>query len=84
MTASAMNLQIRDKKTRELAQRIAERRNICLTAAVLEALQAEYERASGTQSLAERAGAIADELAALAGPGGREMGQAQIDEMWGG
>jgi antitoxin VapB len=46
-------------------------------------LEAEYRRVAAEKSLAERLGAIADELAALAGPGGRDMTKDEIDAMWG-
>ncbi|MBU6418417.1 MAG: type II toxin-antitoxin system VapB family antitoxin [Proteobacteria bacterium] len=78
-----MNLQIRDPRARELAKRIAERRHISMTEAVVEALEAEYRRVAAERSLAERLGALADELAAMAKPGGRDMTQEEIDEMWG-
>ena len=78
-----MNLQIRDPRARELARRIAQRRQISMTEAVVEALEAEYRRVSARQSLAERLGAIADELADLAKPGGRDMTKDEIDALWG-
>lgn len=49
-----MNLQIRDPRARELAKRIAQRRHISMTDAVVEALEAEYRRVCAQQSLAER------------------------------
>ena len=78
-----MNLQIRDPRARELARRIAERRHISMTEAVVEALEVEYRRVSAQQSLAERLDAIANELAALAKPGGRDMTKDEIDALWG-
>jgi antitoxin VapB len=78
-----MNLQIRDPRARELARRIAQRRHISMTEAVVEALEAEYRRVSARQTLAERLGAIADELADLAKPGGRDMTKDEIDALWG-
>jgi antitoxin VapB len=81
--ATAMNLQIRDPRARELAKRIAQRRHISMTEAVVEALEAEYRRVATQHTLAERLGAIADELGALAKPGGRDMTQEEIDAMWG-
>jgi len=79
----AMNLQIRDPRARELAKRIAQRRHVSMTDAVVDALEAEYRRVSAQQSLAERLDAIADELAALAKPGGRDMTKDEVDAMWG-
>jgi len=78
-----MNLQIRDPRARELARRIAQRRHISMTEAVVEALEAEYRRVSAQQSLADRLGAIADELVVLAKPAGRDMTKDEIDAMWG-
>lgn len=78
-----MNLQIRDPRARDLARRIAQRRHISMTEAVVEALEAEYRRVSARQTLAERLGAIADELADLAKPGGRDMTKNEIDALWG-
>jgi antitoxin VapB len=78
-----MNLQIRDPQARELSRRIALRQHISMTEAVVEALEAEYRRVSARESLAERLGAIADELAPLAQPGGREMTKDEVDAMWG-
>ncbi len=79
----AMNLQIRDPRAHALAQRIAKRRHVSMTEAVIEALEAEYRRVSAEVPLAERLNAIADELAALAQPGGREMTKDEVDSMWG-
>ena len=53
-----------------------------MTEAVVEALEAEYRRVTARHSLAERLGAIADELAALAKPGGQDMTKDEIDAMW--
>lgn len=78
-----MNLQIRDPRARDLARRIARRRHISMTEAVVEALEAEYRRVSAQLPLAERLDAIADELAALAQPGGRDMTKEEVDAMWG-
>jgi antitoxin VapB len=78
-----MNLQIRDPRARELAKRIALRRHISMTEAVVEALEAEYRRVSAQESLAERLGAIADELASLAKLGGRKITKDEVDAMWG-
>jgi antitoxin VapB len=78
-----MNLQIRDPRARDLAKRIAQRRHVSMTDAVIDALEAEYRRVSAAQPLAARLGAIADELALLATPGGRDMTAQEIDAMWG-
>nr|WP_245276136.1 type II toxin-antitoxin system VapB family antitoxin [Mesorhizobium sp. LNHC220B00] len=67
-----MNLQIRDPRARELAQRLAAKRKISMTEAVIEALESELKRESGRAPLARRLAAIADrskpELARAAGP----------------
>jgi antitoxin VapB len=77
-----MNLQIRDPRARELARRIAQRRHISMTEAVVEALEAEYRRVSAQAPLAERLDALADELAALAKPGGWDMTKEEVDALW--
>jgi len=78
-----MLLQIRDPRARELARKIAQRRQVSMTEVVVNALETEYRRMAAQQSLAERLGAIADELAAIAKSGGRNMTQDEIDAMWG-
>ncbi|MER8847086.1 MULTISPECIES: type II toxin-antitoxin system VapB family antitoxin [Mesorhizobium] len=65
-----MNLQIRDPRARELAQRLAAKRKISMTEAVIEALESELKRVNGRAPLARRLAAIADELKARAGQGG--------------
>jgi antitoxin VapB len=78
-----MNLQIRDPRADELARRVAARRNISMTEAVIDALEAECQHVCAATPLAQRLGAIADELARLAKPGGREMTKNDVDGMWG-
>ncbi|PBC19616.1 transcriptional regulator [Mesorhizobium sp. WSM4307] len=78
-----MNLQIRDPRARELAQRLAAKRKISMTEAVIEALESELERESGRIPLAKRLAAIADDLKTKAGRGGRPVSQDEIDDMWG-
>ncbi|ESY66229.1 type II toxin-antitoxin system VapB family antitoxin [Mesorhizobium opportunistum] len=78
-----MNLQIRDPRARELARRLAAKRNISMTEAVIEALESELKRESGQVSLAERLDAIAKGLKAKAGQGGRPVSKDEIDDMWG-
>ena len=78
-----MNLQIRDPRARELAQRLANQRGISMTEAVIEALEAELAREGRRPPLAERLGAITARLKAKAQPGGRDMTKDEIDEMWG-
>jgi antitoxin VapB len=78
-----MNLQIRDPRAHELAMRIARRRGVSMTDAVIAALEAELDRDAGRQPLATRVAEIAADLKAMARPGGRGMTKAEIDEMWG-
>lgn len=78
-----MNLQIRDPRAHELARKLAEKRNVSMTEAVIEALEAELKRESQRMPLAERLAVLADGLKAKAGHGGRGMSKEEIDEMWG-
>jgi len=76
-----MNLQIRDPRAHELARRLAEKRRITMTEAVIEALEAQLREEK--DAYFARIKAIADELAAKGKPGGRDMTKEEIDEMWG-
>jgi antitoxin VapB len=78
-----MNLQIRDPRAHDLARRLAAKRKISMTEAVIEALEAQLQRESARKPLAERLAAIAAELGAKSGQGGRDMTKAEIDAMWG-
>ncbi|MBZ9811823.1 type II toxin-antitoxin system VapB family antitoxin [Mesorhizobium sp. BR1-1-9] len=78
-----MNLQIRDPRARELAQRLAAKRKISMTEAVIEALESELKRESGRIPLAKRLSAIAVDLKTKAGQGGRPVNKDEIDDMWG-
>jgi antitoxin VapB len=78
-----MNLQIRDPRAHELARRLAEKRQVTLTEAVIEALEAQLKQENAQVPLAKRLAGLADELAAKAKPGGHEMTKDEIDEMWG-
>lgn len=78
-----MNLQIRNPRAYELARKLAKKRKISMTDAVIEALAAELERENARQPLAERLAAMANELKAKTGKGGREMSKDEIDAMWG-
>lgn len=78
-----MNLQVRNPRAYELARKLAAKRKVSMTAAVIEALEAELKRENARQPLAERLAAIADELKAKAGEGGRDMSKNEIDAMWG-
>ena len=78
-----MNLQIRDPRAHELARRLAEKRKVTMTDAVIDALEAELRRESDGTPLAERLAGIASDLRSKAKPGGRDMGKDEIDAMWG-
>jgi len=79
-----MNLQIRDPRARELAERLAKIRNVSLTEAVIVALEAELLKADSPKSpLQERVANIVDRLHAMKGRNGRDMTKDEIDEMWG-
>lgn len=78
-----MTLQIRDDRARDLAQKLASRRKVTMTEAVIQALEAELRRETDKEPLAVRISRIADELAAGGGPHGRTMSKDEIDDMWG-
>jgi antitoxin VapB len=78
-----MNLQIRDPRARELAQRLAEKRNVSMTDAVIGALQAELGREQDRTKLADRLAPLVAELRSKAGKGGHTMTKDEIDAMWG-
>jgi antitoxin VapB len=78
-----MTLQIRDARARELAQKLAAKRKITMTEAVVQALESELRREAEKEPLAVRLQRIAVELAAHGQPGGRAMTKDEIDEMWG-
>lgn len=77
-----MNLQIRDPRARELARRLAEKRKVTMTDAVIDALEAELRRDNEGIPLAERLAGIAKDLRLKAKPGGRDMDKDEIDAMW--
>lgn len=78
-----MNLQIRDPRAHELARKLAEKRRVSMTEAVIGALEAELKRDARAVPLADRLAALADELHRKAGPNGREMTEEEVDSMWG-
>jgi antitoxin VapB len=78
-----MTLQIRDDRARTLAKQLADRRQVTMTEAVIQALEAELRREAEAVPLAERVAYIAGELAAAAGPNRRTMTKDEIDAMWG-
>jgi len=78
-----MNLQIRDPRAHALAKQLAQRKGLSMTEAVIAALETELNRTAQATPLAQRVAEIAADLRALARPGGRDMGKAEIDAMWG-
>lgn len=78
-----MALQIRDSRARELAKKLAEKRKVTMTDAVIQALEGEWRREVDKEPLAARVKRISDDLAAQAGPNRRTMSKAEIDAMWG-
>jgi antitoxin VapB len=78
-----VNLQIRDPRAHELAQKLAAKRNVSMTDAVIGALEAELHRENAKRPLTERLATIARELQSKAGQGGHDMSKEEIDVMWG-
>ena len=79
-----MTLQIRDERAQELAQMLAEKRNMTVADAVIYALEEELRRMNIRTPLSVRVSRLADELKAQAGPNGRPVSKNEVDEMWGG
>ena len=78
-----MNLQIRHPKARSLARRLADLREVSMTQAVVDALEADLARREKPQDVLESIRRIQDRLRALSKPGGRMMTKEEIDDMWG-
>lgn len=78
-----MTLQIRDERARELAETLAQKRNISMTAAVIQALEGELLRENAAVPLSKRAADIARDLKAQAGPKGRNLSKQDVDDFWG-
>jgi antitoxin VapB len=79
-----MNLQIRDPRARELAERLAKIRNVSLTEAVIAALEAQLSKETTPKPpLQDRVTKIVDRLNLMKGDNGRDMTKDEIDEMWG-
>ena len=78
-----MTLQIRDERARELAQQLADKRKVTMTAAVIQALEGELRRENEKESLSDRIARIAADLAAQAGPNRKTISKEEIDAMWG-
>lgn len=78
-----MTLQIRDDRARELAQKLAQKRKVTMTEAVIQALEGELQRESQKEPLATRLARIASDLADQAGPNRRTPTEDEIDALWG-
>lgn len=78
-----MTLQIRDDRARQLASKLATKRGITMTEAVIQALEAELRREAEKQPLSERIARIAQVLATQAGPNARPLDEGETDALWG-
>ncbi len=87
-----MNLHIRDPRAKELAEKLAERKGVSVTEAVVGALEAELERAAPVEHLPVAAEIEPEKLARIHAiihdftkgrKPGRDMTKAEIDAMWG-
>ncbi|CEJ11320.1 -like transcription factor [bacterium YEK0313] len=78
-----MTLQIRNDRARKLARKLADKRQVTMTEAVIQALEGELRREAEKEPLVVRLRRISDELAAKANPGGRVLTKDEIDDMWG-
>ncbi|HEV2900078.1 type II toxin-antitoxin system VapB family antitoxin [Allomesorhizobium camelthorni] len=85
-----MDLIVDDPRAEALARELAERRNISVNEAVIEALEAELGKSKAQQRPAKdreqflaRVREIQADLKARSKPGGRDLTKDEIDEMWG-
>ncbi|WJH41256.1 type II toxin-antitoxin system VapB family antitoxin [Aliirhizobium terrae] len=78
-----MTLQIRDARARELAEKLARKRKVTMTAAVIQALEEELKRETAKVPLSQRIARIAGDLKAQGGPNGRVPSKQEIDDLWG-
>ena len=78
----ASPLNIRNPRAHELALEWASRRRSTITDAVVGALEAELQRERAKRSLSERLDALADRALAMKKPGGRDITEAERDELW--
>lgn len=77
-----MALHIRDNRAASLAKRLAARRGITMTQAVVTALESAL--AQEARPLSERIADIARDAARLRrGKGGRTVNKREIDDLWG-
>ena len=78
-----MALSIRDPRAAKLAKRLASQRGTTMTAAIIQALEAELAREKSKAPLHERLLAIAKEFDEATGPAKRPpMTKKEIDDMW--
>lgn len=78
-----MNLQIRDPRAHELAQRLAKKQKVTMTEAVIAALEAQLADEPDRLPLEDRLGIIARDLRARSTGSGADMTKEEIDRMWG-
>ena len=77
-----MALNIRGERAAKLARRLADRRGVSMTDAVIEALEAALAR--GERSLSEQLAEIAADAKRLADPRRqRAAGKRDVDSLWG-
>ena len=76
------SLNIRNPRAHELARELATSRQVGITDAVIVALENELRREREAIPLAKRLDAIAQRARAKAGPNGRDVTEAERDEMW--
>jgi antitoxin VapB len=77
-----MPLHIRDDRALKLARRLADRKGVTMTQAVVEALETALEREQ--RPLSDRLADIAREARRLAGPArGKRAPKQEIDDLWG-
>ena len=76
-------LNVRDPRAAALAKTLGRMRGQSMTEATIYALETAIRQEQERSPLAERLAVIARDLAAKAGPNGREMTRDEIDAMWG-
>ena len=78
-----MNLQIRNPRAYEMAQRLARIENMTMSDAVVVALDARLKQVETRRPLAEVVAELQRELAELSQGRGHDMTKDEIDDMWG-
>lgn len=81
-TQMSSPLNIRNPRAHQLAQELATRRGTTITAVVVGALEAELEREQAKLPLRDRLDALAGRALAMKKPGGRDISEAERDDMW--